>query len=79
MKAVEALRAELEEEEHAVEGSHEGSLSEGDQSDEPVSQASSASLQPAAAVGDDDAAGSDQQDHASQPGVTCALTTCTPC
>lgn len=70
MKAVEALRAELEEEEQALEGSHEGSLSEGDQSDGPSSQAGSAGPQQAAAVGVGDAAHSDQEEVASQPDVT---------
>lgn len=79
MKAVEALRAELEEEEQALEGSHEGSLSEGDQSDGPSSQAGSAGPQQAAAVGVGDAAHSDQEEVASQPDVTCALSTCMQC
>ena len=79
MKAVEALRAELEEEEQALEGSHEGSVSEGAQADGPSSQAGSASPQQAAAVGHDDDAHSDQKDDASQPDVTCALTTCMQC
>ena len=74
MKAVEALRAELEEEEQALEGSHEGSVSEGAQSHGPSSQAGSASPQQAAAVGHDDGAHSDKEDDASNPDVTCALT-----
>lgn len=77
MKAVEALRAELEEEEQALGVDEAASTSEDAQSDEASSQAESESVQQAAAVGGGDAnfdSGSDR-DHASPPDLTCKPTT----
>ena len=71
MKAVENLRAELEEEEQALGGVQEASMSEDAQSDEASSKADSESVQQAAAVGDDDS----HQDHASLPELACTLST----
>lgn len=77
MKAVEALRAELEEEEQALGGAEAASLSEDAQSDEASSQAESESVQQAAAVGAGDAEfdSDSDQDHAGPPDLTCKLTT----
>lgn len=76
VKAVEALRAELEEEEQALGGTEAGSVSGDAQSEEGSSQAEFNSAQQASAAGDADC----DEGHASPPDLTCMLTTnpCTP-
>ena len=74
MKAVQALRAELEEEEQALGGDQAASVSEDAQSDEVSSRAESDSAQQAAAVDAGDAGSDSDQDHASPPDLTCKLT-----
>lgn len=71
MRAVEALRAELEEEEQALGGTEAGNASEDAQSEEDSSQAESDGAQQAAAAaaGDADSDGG----HASLPDTTCML------
>lgn len=83
MKAVDALRAELEEEEQELGGAQAASVSEDAQSDKASSQAvsESESVQHAAAAGagagdaDSDADPNADQDHVSPPDLTCTLTT----
>lgn len=77
MKAVEALRAELEEEEQELGGAPAASVSEDAQSDEASSQESeSESVQQAAAAGAGAGdADSDSDQDASLPNLTCKLAT----